>query len=151
MIIADDDVWLLNSSSPFESFFSIILRLTCVLNFTVMSVGTTTLELFILHDLCCEVFSWFVSIDDLFIFSIYLLFWFTVQVWLRCNIKRVSCFWIVISRVQYSNLVTSVGWKENHLCLYPRIHAPMLYRDSTISQLGSSFYITSDRLSFVAQ
>ena len=53
---ADDDVWLLNSSSPFESFFSIILICTCVLNFTVMSVVTKKFEVFILHDLCCEVF-----------------------------------------------------------------------------------------------
>ena len=45
-------------SSPFKIFLSIILRCTCDINITVTpSGGTKKLIVFILHDLCCEVFS----------------------------------------------------------------------------------------------
>ena len=71
------------------------------------------------------VVKWSVSLfrfKDLFIFIIYLLFWFTVQGWLRFNLKTSLLFLTVISRVQYLkwmeiiHLLTNVGWKEKNIC-----------------------------------
>ena len=43
-------------SSPFEIFLQSFSDVHVILNFTVMYGGTKKLEVFILHDLCCEVF-----------------------------------------------------------------------------------------------